>query len=376
MKILATISYYRPYVSGLTVCAQRLIEGLSKRGFEFTVLTSRNDKSLPRIERKGKVLILRETVMFTVGKVPVMPRYLFSLIREMRRADLVWVNLPQAEGLITAIVGKLFGKRILVTLHCLPLLPSGLTRFLCQRVFDLVNNLVIFLADKVVYYTKDYAENTKELWHFPEKSRYVFPPIPGVRSREYGVRKSENNDEIVVGFAGRMAEEKGLEYLIKALQLMKAYGRSVRLIMAGSRSAVGEGRYSKKIFSLIDESGVNVEFLGVIDPEKMGEFYSRIDVLVLPSVNRTEAFGMVQPEAMISGVSVVATNLPGVRVPIKLTAAGKLTPPKNSAALLRAIGDALAGRQNGRVIVHRAERQFSLTETLSSYERILRQAKN
>lgn len=359
MKILTTISYYRPYVSGLTVCAQRLIEGLSKRDFEFAVLTSRHDKSLPRIERQGKILILRETVMFTVGKVPVMPEYLLALIKQMRHSDLVWIHLPQAEGLITAIVGKLFGKHIVATLHCLPLLPSGVMRFLFQRVFDLVNNLVVFLADDVVYYTKDYAENTKELWHFPEKSKYVLPPIPGVKGRRKKEEGRKKKDKLVIGFAGRIAEDKGLEYLIKAIQLMKADGKDVRLIMAGSREAVGESRYFKKIYSLIDESGVDIEFLGLIDPEKMGDFYKLIGILLLPSVNRTEAFGMVQAEAMKYGVPVIASDLPGVRVPIKITGMGRLVNPGDPRGLTKAILEVGGKNWLGKRIIIRSVDEYA-----------------
>ena len=50
----------------------------------------------------------------------------------------------------------------------------------------------------------------------------------------------------------------------------------------------------------------------------MSSFYKSIDLLVLPSINQTEAFGMVQAEA-IAGTPVIAGNLPGVRIPIKLT---------------------------------------------------------
>lgn len=362
MKILTTISYYRPYVSGLTVCAQGLIEGLSKRDFEFAVLTSRNDKSLPRIERKGKILVLRQEVMFTVGKVPVMPRYLLSLIREMRWADLVWIHLPQAEGLITAVAAKLLGKRILVTLHCLPLLPSGWQRFLFQRLFDLINNLVILLADRVVYYTKDYAENTRELWHFPKKSEYILPPIPEVKGKGKKEEGRRQYNALAIGFAGRVAEDKGMEHLIKAIQLMKEKEKNVRLLIAGNRHPVGESRYADKINSLIDESGIEVEFLGLIDPEKMGNFYKLIDVLVLPSVNRTESFGMVQAEAMGYGVPVVASDLPGVRASIKMTGKGKLVKPGDPQGLAKAILE-VAGKSWTRKII--------LTRSIYKYAKIL-----
>ena len=370
MRILTTLSYWRPYVSGLTICAQRLIDGLAKRDFEFTILTSCHEDFLPKKELQGKILILRQTVWFTVGKVPIMHGYLFQLIREITKTDLVWIHLPQAEGLITAAVAKLFGKKVVTTVHCLPLLPGGWQRVLFQKLFDLLNNLIIMMADRVVYYTKDYAENTPELWHFPQKSSYILPPIPeekGTRNKEEGRRHS---DSLIIGFAGRMAEDKGVEYLVEAVRLLEKKGVRIKLLMAGSRNAVGESRYSQKIYSLIDESGIDVEFLGVIDPEKMGDFYKLIDVLVLPSVNRTEAFGMVQAEAMKYGVPVVVSDLPGVRVSVQRVGVGEIVRIREPKVIAEAIERVALLEIHGGSSGGKIEELFSIQRTLGGYSRV------
>ncbi len=371
MKILTTLSYYRPHVSGLTICVQRLIEGLSKKDFEFTVLTSQYKKNLSKYEVDKKIKIIRSPVLTTLGKVPVMPWYAFQAFREIKDSDLVWIHLPQAEGLAILIVAKLLNKPVVSTVHCLPLLPSGLNRILFQSLFDWLNNVVIRFSDKVVYYTKDYAENTKELWHFPEKSEYILPPIPGVGSKEYGVSKIKKNKEMVVGFAGRIAEDKGIEYLVEAVRLLEEKGVRIKLLMAGSRNAVGENRYSKKIYSLIDESGVDVEFLGLIDPERMGSFYKLIDILILPSVNRTEAFGMVQAEAMKFGVPVISSNLPGMRIPVQLAKIGRIVMASNSFDLVAAIQAIRSAKYSGQSIARLAEKYFPTTDTLARYLSII-----
>ena len=251
-------------------------------------------------------------------------------------------------------------------------------------MFDLINNLTILLADRVVYYTKDYAENTKELWHFPEKSSYILPPIPEVKGRrkkeavpagrQEGRRRSS---ALTIGFAGRVAEDKGVEYLIKAIQLMKEGGKDVRLMMAGTKDAVGETRYAKKINSLIDESRVDVEFLGMIDPEKMGNFYRLIDILVLPSVNRTEAFGMVQAEAMKHGVPVVASDLPGVRVPISLAGGGIAVKAGDTVVLAGVMSSVLQNINSvSPELAERAAKIFDQAKTLNSYAEVFLQVKN
>ncbi|MBI5356000.1 glycosyltransferase family 4 protein [Candidatus Collierbacteria bacterium] len=375
MKILTTISYYRPHVSGLTICVQRLIEGLSKKDFQFTVLTSRHRKNLLISETENNVKIIRSPVLFTLGKVPLMPWYFFQAIREIKNNDLVWINLPQAEGLIVAATAKLFGKKIITTVHCLPLLPSGLNRILFQILFDWLNNTVIRFSDKAVYYTKDYAENTKGLLHNLSKSSYILPPV--IMSNEQKIMNNEKREQkFIIGFAGRIAEDKGLEYLLEALSILKSENKNVDLIIAGNMNAVGENSYIKKINNRLKEIKFKVNFSGEIDPENMFEFYRKIDLLVLPSVNRTEAFGMVQVEAMLAGVAVVASDLPGVRIPISLTGGGIIVKPRDAGALSKAISLYLEKKANKLELARKAALIFRQGKTLEDYAEIFRQTKN
>jgi glycosyltransferase involved in cell wall biosynthesis len=69
----------------------------------------------------------------------------------------------------------------------------------------------------------------------------------------------------------------------------------------------------------------------------MAPFYANLDVLLVPSLNSTETFGLVQIEAMMQGTPTVASNLPGVRVPPTLTEMGLVVPIGDSEALAKAI---------------------------------------
>ena len=65
---------------------------------------------------------------------------------------------------------------------------------------------------------------------------------------------------------------------------------------------------------------------GVVPPSEISDLFTVADVLVLPSINSTESFGLVQVEAMLRGVPVVASDLPGVRQPVRMTGMGEIAP--------------------------------------------------
>ena len=77
----------------------------------------------------------------------------------------------------------------------------------------------------------------------------------------------------------------------------------------------------------------------------MASFYPNLDILTIPSLNSTEAFGLVQIEAMVNGVPIIASNLPGVRQPVLRHKMGKIIPIGDSKALAQAVIDITENRK-------------------------------
>ena len=75
MKILLSVTYYRPHVSGLTIYVERLAEALVKRGHTVTVLTSHYEHDLPREELTDGVRVVRVPVAFRLSKGVIMPSF-------------------------------------------------------------------------------------------------------------------------------------------------------------------------------------------------------------------------------------------------------------------------------------------------------------
>ena len=97
---------------------------------------------------------------------------------------------------------------------------------------------------------------------------------------------------------------------------------------------------------------------GSLAPEHLADLYSVAQVLVLPSTNSTESFGMVQVEAMLCGVPVVASDLPGVRQPVRMTGMGEIAPVKDAAGLAQRLLSVLESPERYRRPREEIDRTF------------------
>jgi rhamnosyl/mannosyltransferase len=116
-----------------------------------------------------------------------------------------------------------------------------------------------------------------------------------------------------------------------------------------------------------------------VSDDDLPAYYQAADVLVLPSVARTEAFGVVQIEAMAAGIPVVCTNLPtGVPWVNQDGVTGLVVPPDDSAALGRAIatilGDAGLRERMGRQALARADALFSRERMINAFRNVVETA--
>jgi rhamnosyl/mannosyltransferase len=101
-------------------------------------------------------------------------------------------------------------------------------------------------------------------------------------------------------FVGKLRYYKGLQYLIEAMEELPA-----RLLVVGSGPMEGEWKRLTESLDLQDK----VVFLGEVEDAGLPALYRGCDVFVLPASERSEAFGLVQVEAMMSGKPVVSTEL-------------------------------------------------------------------
>jgi len=378
MKILTVLTYYRPHTSGLTIYAERLARAFVKRGHQVTVMTAQFDPSLPSEEMMDGVKVIRVPVAARVSKGVLAPTFGLVATKLVAQHDVVQLHLPQFDAPGVALRARLLGKPAVLTYHCdLLLTRTWFNRFV-NFVVDFQNNMAGFFASHIVTYTQDYADNSPYLSRYASKLTPILPPVelpvptPQAVSAFADAHRTKERKP-VIGMAARLAAEKGVEVLLDALPVILKKYPNAQVLFAGTyQNVMGEQAYSDRLMPRIheyEEQG-HWTFLGNLDPVQMAAFYPNLDVLTVPSLNSTEAFGLVQIEAMMNGVPSVPSALPGVRRPVQMHGMGLVSKIGDSASLAESILGVLDDPQKYRGDMEAIKKSYDPDSIAQEYEKL------
>jgi glycosyltransferase involved in cell wall biosynthesis len=376
MHILIALTYYRPHTSGLTVYAERMARAFARRGHQVTILTSQYDRQLSRLDCLDGVTVVRVPALMRVSKGLIMPAMPFIAWKLARQADVFNLHMPQLDAAYIAWIGKLMHKPVVLTYQCDLRLPRGLIHAAANQVSHVANHVAAWGSDAIVCLTRDYAEHSKYLTRYLDKVHVLDAPVELAPANEADIQAFRDKFGIqpgqrIIGMAARLATEKGVEYLVQALPKVLECVPQARLLFVGSyQNVVGEEAYAARILPLINGLKEHWSLLGNLSPVEMTAFFKTIEVLVMPSLNSTEAFGLVQVEAMSCGTPVIATDLPGVRVPVNSSGMGRVVPVADAGAIAQAILDILSEPDQFRGNFEKIKDRFSPDGIAAGYEKL------
>ena len=334
-RLTIGLAYYYPYTSGLTEAAGRLAEELVERGWDVHVVTTQHDRDLGRHTVVGGVSVRRCRAIMSAGRAPVSPSFAISLIRSAWQSDVTLLHLPLPEaGLVAALVPK---GRLYTFYHCDPASLQVPGEAALLKILDASSRVALRRSRHTITTSTDYAEHSRLAEEFERANVVIPPPCVERRLGEPTFRETERG--IHVGFLGRIVEEKGLRYLVEAFRSID--DPDARLLVGGDFDELAGGSVISSV-SRAAGGDPRIRFLGFIDDDRIPDFYASLDVFVLSSIDSFEAFGIVQVEALMAGVPVISTDLPGVRTVAAQLGVGKVVPRRDSKALGRALREMAA----------------------------------
>lgn len=367
MRIVHIYKDYHPVVGGIEGHLRLLCEGLAARGHAVTVLVSGTGS---RTEERwsGGVRVVAAGRVATAASTPLSPALPLLLARE--RPDVIHLHHPYPPGDLAALLAAR-GAPLVVSYH------SDIVRQ--RRLLALVAPLIrrtLRRARRVIAASPAYIRSSPFL--APVASRCRVVPY-GVDLEQLACADPERVAAVrarfpgpLVLFVGRLRYYKGADRLVRAMAAVPG-----RAVLAGGDATVRRA----DLEALARELGVadRVHFVGEQSDEELHALRHAADVFALPSVERSEAFGIVQVEAQAAGLPVVCTELgTGTSYVTQHGRTGIVVPPDDVPALARALSILLANPDLARALGAagraRAEREFGAARMLDRIEAVYEEA--
>lgn len=320
--------YYPPEFGGVERYTRDVADAVSDRHQVTVVVHSRTAED--SIEKNANVTVIRCGTAKTISSQPLSP----SMFRHLRalKPDLVHFNAPNFWGAAMLLLMN-YNAPLMITHHAdvfgrpiLRRIVMPLYRQLARQAKGVVVNSLTN-----AYGSIDLPRNAGPFVEIPwGVDQRLFDINDASRAEISAERRQRYGDSPVIGFVGRFVRYKGLSILIEAL----AHLEGVHALLIGNgplRSQINEQVRAANLAS-------RVHFLGDIDEAKKIRAMAMMDLLVLPSVDTTETFGLAQIEAQLMGLPVIASRLPtGVTDVTIDNVTGILVEPRNPIALADAI---------------------------------------
>lgn len=367
MKILQTPPRFYPYIGGVENCVYYLSKELIKFSHQVKIICADEPPVGNAVIGGIEVKRLRYIIKIANTNITLaLPRVLLK-----EDFDIIHTHLPTPWAADWSAVISLVKNKPLVLTYYNNILGEGIYYYVA-KVYNLtILPILLKLAKKLIITHKRYVDYSPYLKDYVKKIEIIPVGVDLEKFKVLNPRREQQKIILFIGLLDKFHRYKGLDYLIRAIDLIRKQISEVKLIVGGEGNLKGE--YMKLAKSLkLDKQ---IDFMGFIKQEELVKYYNRCDVLVLPSISsKQEGFGVVLLEAMACAKPVVTTNITGLAEEIKEAQAGIVIEPKNVNSLSEAIVEILRDQNSAQAMGRRArqlvEKEYSWNNVARKIERL------
>jgi glycosyltransferase involved in cell wall biosynthesis len=366
LRVLQIGKYFAPSRGGIESHVRDLSAELRK-SVDLRVIVA-NDRLRRDRENIDGIDVIRLPCMMTLASAPICPTMIASI--RLEKADIVHLHLPNPAAAIACLLGRPAGA-VVVTWH------SDIVRQRkLLRLYRPLERMLLNRCAAIVATSPAYSAGSPVLREHADKCHLISYGIDAEQFDEARVDRSivdrlrRRFGPRTILSVGRLVYYKGIKFLIRAMAYVDA-----KLVI------IGDGPLRADLEREASSNGLSdrVVFLGEVD-DNLVNYYHASDVFALPSCERSEAFGIVQLEAMASGIPVVNTRIDtGVPYVSRDGVTGFTVEPRSSdemaAALNRLLDDSELRKKMGRAGRERVVSEFGIAKmaarTLDLYRSVL-----
>ena len=312
-RVLHIGKFFAPHSGGMETYLQDLITVQNRLGLKAIALVHNAQISLTdKVERVQapdgtKFKIIRAARWFNVGFVPISPLFFISVWRAIKifQPDVLHIHHPNSSA--AWLLLNPYAQRVPWVAHWhadVITTKTGLLVQIAYQLYRIFENRLLRRANRIVATSPPYLENSKVLEEFRSKCCVIplgldplrLPVISDITRRKRPLGP-------LILFVGRLVDYKGLFDLADAVSRLQNLTCWI----------AGDGPLRQNLQKEAERLGIAKRFVffgNVSDPEKW-QLYKTCDALVLPSNQKTEAFGMVSLEAAHFERPIVVTDIPG-----------------------------------------------------------------
>lgn len=365
MKILQVNKYFHPHIGGIETVVKNIHQVLGNENIQSDVLCFAEDNhdyiQTSRSGFEGNVsTIYKQSRAGVAFGMPLSWSFLKKFKEIANDYDLIILHHPFPFGFFGY---WLYAQNIpMVVWYHSDIVRQTYIALLLKPLFK----MVLDKAVKIIVSHRSIADHSALLQNYRDKLSvipFVFHSgsAPMVNQTEPQAR---GNQVVQVLAVGRLVYYKGYEYLIRAMSGVDA-----------QLTIVGQGPLLDKLKQLI--ARLNLTNVRIIPPvDDLSHLYTNSDIFVLPSIAKSEAFGLVQIEAMAYGLPVINTNLPTAVPTVSINRLTGLTvEPANTGALSSALaelaGDGELRRKFGQAAMARVAAEYGYDRFKSNLKALI-----